>query len=120
MGAEIMSVNIIDRKGQRTARLLYPMAEGELCEHCPRLAVDHHHKDGNDLNNQADNIAKLCRRCHLLADGRLEVLKASHMPKGWKGIRYCSDCGAETSPMRKGMCARCYHWWKRKGTHRAN
>ena len=30
-----------------------------------------HHKDGNTLNNNGDNVTILCRRCHMRIDGRL-------------------------------------------------
>lgn len=33
-----------------------------------------HHKDGNPLNNAAENIAHLCRKHHMIADGRLHAL----------------------------------------------
>lgn len=38
--------------------------------------TERHHKDGNTLNNAPSNIAFLCRRCHMLADGRLQAFLA--------------------------------------------
>lgn len=62
------------------ARKLYELPE--LCEECKLIPpVDRHHKDGNPKHNQPSNIAYLCRACHMLADGRMEKLKA-HSFKG--------------------------------------
>jgi hypothetical protein len=49
---------------------------GMMCERCGKKpAVDRHHKDGNPLNNSPKNIERLCHRCHMIIDGRLEKLK---------------------------------------------
>ena len=45
------------------------------CERCGRPG-QRHHADGNPLNNHPGNIKMLCVRCHMLADGRLERLRA--------------------------------------------
>lgn len=42
------------------------------CEVCGATRVDRHHKDGDTANNSQANIAFLCRRHHMEADGRLE------------------------------------------------
>ncbi len=59
---------------QRAQKLV--SLEGVTCERCGRPAQDRHHIDGNPLNNARENIACLCRRCHMEADGRLEQLLA--------------------------------------------
>jgi hypothetical protein len=41
------------------------------CQHCGGPARDRHHVDGNPGNNEPSNGAELCRRCHMLVDGRL-------------------------------------------------
>jgi len=46
------------------------------CEGCGAKASDRHHKDGNTRNNDPSNIAQLCRRCHMKADGRLAKIAA--------------------------------------------
>jgi hypothetical protein len=38
--------------------------------------VERHHKDGNPLNNDPGNIDRLCRRCHMVVDGRLDAFRA--------------------------------------------
>lgn len=45
-----------------------------ICEgdDCQRKAADRHHKDADTNNNHPDNIKRLCRRCHMKEDGRLE------------------------------------------------
>jgi len=56
--------------GHRRARVLYP--DLGPCERCKlKPAVERHHVDGNTLNNAPNNIQKLCRRCHMIVDGRL-------------------------------------------------
>ena len=41
------------------------------CELCNNHAQDRHHRDGNSLNNHPLNIQLLCRRCHMVIDGRM-------------------------------------------------
>ena len=45
------------------------------CQECGKPAIDRHHRDGDIGNNDLSNIAILCRRCHMIEDGRLERLK---------------------------------------------
>lgn len=62
-------------KRQRAQRA-YPLAgcEFEGCE-CP--ATDRHHVDGDPGNNRPENVQRLCRRHHMLVDGRLAKLAAN-------------------------------------------
>ncbi|KKN65506.1 hypothetical protein LCGC14_0481100 [marine sediment metagenome] len=53
--------------GRSRAIKLYPV--WPLC-HCGKFS-ERHHKDGNPLNNHPSNIAFLCRRHHMIADGRM-------------------------------------------------
>jgi hypothetical protein len=41
------------------------------CDRCGKPGRDRHHRDGNTLNNEPENIECLCRRCHMEIDGRL-------------------------------------------------
>lgn len=51
--------------------------KGVICERCDEApASDRHHIDANRLNNDPTNIMRLCRRCHMEEDGRLEALRA--------------------------------------------
>lgn len=85
------------------ARYRFPLAE--TCERCQNApAVDRHHVDGDPLNNVAENIQSLCRRCHMEVDGRASgALRRSHCRNGHeftaentyvspKGQRYCRAC----------------------------
>jgi len=46
-----------------------------ICEECHAApAVDRHHLDDNTLNNEPENVKRLCRRCHMILDGRLAKL----------------------------------------------
>lgn len=56
--------------------------KGVVCESCRVApATDRHHIDSDPGNNVRENIALLCRRCHMTADGRLERFRAY-------GLRY--------------------------------
>ena len=58
------------RTGRQRARYWYPLPDH--CERChEKKPVERHHRDANPLNNSADNIAFLCRRCHMEVDGRI-------------------------------------------------
>lgn len=42
-----------------------------ICEHCGIEAeIDMHHKDKNRKNGSLANKERLCRWCHIVADGR--------------------------------------------------
>ena len=45
------------------------------CEICGSPKAERHHKDDNTANNTPGNIRFLCRRCHMLEDGRLDGLR---------------------------------------------
>jgi len=57
--------------GHKRAQTLYPLG---VCEWdgCDKGAAHRHHVDGNTLNNEPANIARLCVRHHLEAHGSLE------------------------------------------------
>ena len=58
-----------------------------VCEHpdCTAPAADRHHIDGDTLNNTRANLAGLCRRHHMEADGRLAALAAQASDAGRRG-----------------------------------
>jgi hypothetical protein len=45
----------------------------QFCEDSP--AVDRHHIDGDAGNNEENNLALLCRRCHMELDGRMDIFR---------------------------------------------
>lgn len=60
----------VSTKGGRT-RALRAFKNIGPCIECGNPKAERHHKDDNTANNDPDNIAVLCRRCHMVADGRL-------------------------------------------------
>jgi hypothetical protein len=64
---------IAERSGRTRARRAYPQVGP--CARCGSDTAERHHIDDDTRNNSPENIAILCRRCHMLADGRLEWLK---------------------------------------------
>lgn len=125
--------------GRQRAQKLYKLPDN--CERCGSTkSIERHHKDENTLNNAPENIAFLCRKCHMIEDGRLEKLrgeeaeitdlicavcaKSFSVPtsrlKRTPNIRFCSRaCGnIGTGPVRKRRiklaCANCGKNFERK------
>jgi hypothetical protein len=96
--------------GVKRRRALRRYALGP-CERCGKPGVDHHHKDDDVGNNARDNIAILCRRCHMEVDGRLAAFyeKARQSDYKVKPIKPCVICNQPARPPRKGLCPRCYN-----------
>ena len=46
------------------------------CEVCGSEKSERHHRDGDSYNNAHENIMFLCRRHHMIEDGRMERLLA--------------------------------------------
>lgn len=81
------------------ARRLYPVA-GEACECCGGAAGVRHHRDENPRNNAPENVALLCRGCHVWihkkrAPGSLAEAKARH-EKELRRISYVVEQRRET------------------------
>jgi hypothetical protein len=91
----------------------------DACEDCGTAkATDRHHKDDDTGNNDPSNIARLCRRCHMKADGRLERFR--ERAKAQRGIEKtspqpCNVCQKLYKPLRKGRCHRCNEYFRRHG-----
>lgn len=65
-------------RAQRKYKVIPP------CEACGATKSERHHVDGNTANNEPNNIAILCRRRHMDADGRLKefiALARRNQPK---------------------------------------
>lgn len=85
---------------------------GQECECCRRSkAVDRHHVDGNPKNNAVSNIALLCRKCHMVIDGRIEKLK-NKKPRILPAKK-CKICLELSKPLRRGRCHRCNEYFRR-------
>lgn len=92
-----------DYNGRALARKLVVL---DACEFCGKRATDRHHRDGNPRNNALSNIVQVCRRCHMVVDGRLKSIRT--LPRYVTPLRACDSCAVETKPTWKGMCRRCY------------
>jgi len=58
-------------------RIQYHRIKSDIisCENCgSKNHLDIHHKDSNCKNNIPSNLIKVCRRCHMLLDGRFKNL----------------------------------------------
>jgi hypothetical protein len=85
------------------------------CDKCPAKAVDRHHKDGNTGNNERSNLERLCRRCHMIVDGRLNGLAKARAARKPKPDRPCRICGRLSKRLSKGRCHRCEEYLRRNG-----
>jgi protein-arginine kinase activator protein McsA len=103
---------------RKRARKLYSL---ESCEQCGKPASDRHHKDGDPGNNTAENVASLCRRCHMAADGRLErfiAMGVAARDRRAAEISPCQVCSRAYKPLRRGRCGSCYAYWRSHGVER--
>lgn len=62
--------DIITKSGRSRALRKFKV---DHCEKCgtKNVRIDRHHKDGNTKNNLRSNVFLLCRKCHMIEDGRL-------------------------------------------------
>lgn len=87
----------------------------ERCERCDqRKPLERHHIDEDTGNNKPENLAALCRRCHMEVDGRLAAFVT--LPKR-KAVppKPCAECERLAKPLRKGLCGACYERKRRRG-----
>jgi hypothetical protein len=85
-----------------------------LCQECGVApATQRHHRDGHTANNEPDNIAFVCSRCHMTIDGRLDAF-SQRLATAWSPRREpqdpkpCAECGQPSKPLTRGLCKRCY------------
>lgn len=69
------AVNPQRRRGWHVAQITYELGTCEY-EGCDEEARDRHHIDEDPTNNAPENVARYCRRHHMLVDGRLAALAA--------------------------------------------
>lgn len=102
---------------RRRAQKAYPLAE---CEICDAPATDRHHRDGDTGNNHPRNIQRLCRRCHMRKDGRMErfVAAGEQARRRERRIVECLNCGRVARPSRRGRCGTCNEYFRTHGTER--
>lgn len=105
------SINL--QTGRVRAQAAFPVLG--ICQHCNlKPAKDRHHIDNNTYNNDPSNVALLCRKCHMIADGRLVALM-KHLRHDVKPPRPCKTCECLTKIVRHGECPKCYEWRNRNG-----
>lgn len=91
------------------------------CQRCDAIAIDRHHINGDTNDNDIQNILCLCRRCHMLEDGRLEALQvmqkvvSSNMKKP---PRPCHTCAKLVTMFWYGECHACNEYRRRTGHQR--
>jgi len=92
------------------------------CDSCGKPATDRHHRDDDTGNNAPENIGILCRRCHMLEDGRLDAFKqvaaANAAKLRARAPRPCRVCNAPSRVLSKGRCHNCAVYWWRTGEER--
>lgn len=64
--------NLTINSGRTRALRKYPI---KPCEICGSNKSERHHKNGDTKDNTPENIQFLCRRCHMVEDGRLDGFK---------------------------------------------
>ena len=70
------------------------------------------------IQTEIDRCTPLCRRCHMIEDGRMQRFVDAKGARGRRTpIQKCQECTREYKPLRRGLCSRCYDrdlYWKRK------
>lgn len=103
------------RSGNERARVDYPdLGVRERCGMVP--ATERHHRDSDPTNNRPGNILRVCRRCHMTVDGRLERMPVGRRPRN---TNPCVDCGGRRPICARLMCSACYHRWLRSRRKKA-
>jgi hypothetical protein len=95
-----------ETKRKRARRWFKDLGTCERCHEKP--ATDRHHADGNTGNNDRANVRFLCRRCHMVEDGRLDAFVAGNKQRQPQPAKPCAECGKPYKPLRRGQCASCY------------
>lgn len=93
-----------------------------FCAHCGAQPIEWHNPEHVELNRRNFRIGSmvtqgrsveaitaeiarctpLCRRCHLIEDGRLPAIARV------AGPRPCAECGQPSLLLSRGRCRRCY------------
>ena len=100
-----------------------------VCAHCGGQPIEWHNPEHVALNRQGfrissmraagvsirriqaemDRCTPLCRRCHMIEDGRLTALvERVTAPREVQAPKPCTECGQPSKPLARGLCKRCY------------
>jgi hypothetical protein len=104
-------------RGHARAQQLFPLGP---CARCGRPGRERHHRDGDTLNNTPGNVVVLCRRCHLMVEGRLAAFVDAGAPyrTATRPPKPCATCGRPAKPLRRGECKACADYRRRVGAPR--
>lgn len=86
------------------------------CQDCGGIAHDKICSDYDAFFSIKENVYFLCRRCHMIRDGRMEKLKEvgkNNSEKAKKEESRCNNCGTNYKPLRKGRCDSCYTFYRK-------
>lgn len=86
--------------GRQRALRRYPKPHDCPCSRCGLPGMDRHHRNGNTFDNEPENIAWLCRKCHMAEDGRAKAFGALGAAKRIIPNRDCISCGENFRPIR--------------------
>lgn len=87
------------------------------CEQCDKQGTERHHKDNDPGNNTKENVMIVCRRCHMIIDGRLAALPARYV-KPIEPPKPCLVCHQLSKPLRRGKCHACNEYYRRNHIER--
>jgi hypothetical protein len=96
-------------QGRDRARRRYPLGP---CQRCGRPAIDRHHRDGNTHNIEPGNVEALCRRCHMIADGRMSALQRHSFKRGQHDHRRAGGPSSAVAQEKlfdlRAICVECH------------
>lgn len=97
--------DVSPKGGRRRAERMYPHI-GQ-CSVCGGARAERHHIDGNPANNAPDNVRALCRRCHMMVDGRWAAVKAAATRLQAKGVAARARLHVDTTHKVGEACPVC-------------
>ncbi len=88
-------------------RALRRYRDVQPCENCGDQQAERHHRDGDTLNNEPENIAWLCRKCHMQSDGRYTDFVASSADHLKKAVKAAASRHIDTKARSGDRCPAC-------------
>ena len=98
-----------------------------ICAHCGAQPIDWHNPEHVELNRKNFRIpalvcrgytvediqaemkrcTPLCRRCHMIVDGRMSVFMKHALAPKTQSPKPCAQCSRLSKPLRRGFCGAC-------------